>query len=346
MEYLLWAAVLVVGIYVLLRSANGLVHGAVQVMHHRHISASAFGIIVLAALTALPETFVSVISALRGNDSFAYGNLLGSNTTNIPLVLGLSIFLGRGINIHNLLWTRRNALFLCFATLIGTLTMMDLKVDRIDGLLLLAVFAMYLYSIFISEWEHAKVQKEVKAKSWLWKKMHQHVSIIEKKKHHNIFLRIKHSSVTILLVSAAGLIAGSNLMVMGAGGLVNTLHISELFIGLIGLGLATNLPEVASSIAAVKKGESTLGLSNIIGDNVATILLALGLTGLIHPIQIEPVSLAVDIPLLLFVTVFFTFILYVRKQISRLTGVLFLLIYLAVMGLYFFYHCLHLTACA
>ncbi len=338
MQVFLWLAVIIAGIYILTRSARMIVHGAIQVMHHRHISATAFGIIVLASLTALPETFVSVVAALRGSDSLAYGNLLGSNTANLPLVFGLSIFLGRGIKIHNIIWTRRNALFLTLAVIIGTLTMYDLKVDRIDGLLLLCVFALYLYSVYLSEWEHAKSNEEVKKKSWLWRRLHHHISIIKKKPRHNLFLRIKHSSVTILLIAAAGLIFGSNLMVMGAEGLIVTLGISPLFIGLIGLGFGTTLPEVAASLAAVSKGESALGLSNVIGDNISTILLALGLTALIHPIAIEPVSLAVDIPLLLGVTFLFTVFLYFRNRVSRLTGILSLLIYFGVLAAYFYFH--------
>lgn len=340
-----WAFVLAAGVYILLRAAKAVVHGAVQVMHHNHISASAFGIIVLASLTALPEIFVSTISAMYGEDGLSYGNLLGSNTTNIPLLLGLSFFLGKGINIHNIVWTRRNALFLSLATIIGTLTMWDLKVDRIDGMLLLVVFAMYLYSIYISEWEHAKVKEEVKTKSWLWRRMHHHVEIIKKKKRHNIFLRIRHSSTAILLSGAAGLIVGSNMMVIGAEALIRIMHVSELFIGLIVFGLGTTLPEVAASITAVKKGESALGISNVIGDNISTILLALGITGLIHPISIEPVSLQIDVPLLLAVTFFFTLTLYLRSRISRIMAFFYILIYMAVIGVYLICHCFNALLC-
>lgn len=338
MQTIFWLGVFVLGIYVLMKSANMVVHGAVQVMHHWRVSSTAFGIMFLASLTALPESFVSVIAALRGGDSLSYGNILGSNTANIPLVLGLSIFLGRGISIHNIVWTRRNALFLTFATVIGCLTLYDLKLDRIDGLLLLAVFALYLYVVFIAEWEHATVKKEVKSESWLWRRMSHHVALVKKKRRHNLFLRIKHSSLTILFLGTAGLLLASNFLVMSAEQIIIVTGIPQLFIGLIALGLGTTLPEVAASIAAVKNGQPALGLSNVIGDNVATILLALGLTGLIRPIAIEPVSLIVDVPLLIVITVLFTIILFLRARISRLMGFCFLILYGMVLALYWLYH--------
>ena len=345
MDILFWFSVFLVGLWLLMRAAGTLVHAAVQTMHHYHISSSAFGIIVLASLTALPETFVAVTAALAGTESLSYGSLLGSNTVNLPIVIGLALFINGGIKIHNIIWTRRHGLFLSFAVIIASITLFDQQLTRLDGFLLLMVFALYLYSIFISEWEHAKVKKEMKTESWLWRRLHHHIEIVKKKKRHTPYLRLRHSSIVLLILGTGGLLIASNILVYSANFLSHAFGISELYVGLIGLGLGTALPEVAASLTAVKNGQASLGLSNIIGDNIATILLALGITGLIHPIDIEPVSLFVDIPLLIGVTVSFTLLLFVRPHITRTISFLSLLIFAGIIFAYTYFHCFSSLFC-
>lgn len=254
-----------------------LVTGASRIAHRLGLSPLLIGLTIVAIGTSAPELFVSVSSALRGSSGIALGNVIGSNIANIGLILGLTGIIATVTVKRTLI--RREIPILIFVTVFASILILDGQISRLDGLLLLLGFVGF-NGVFY----------------WL---SHRNGDddIIDDLEELDLPPEGQQTSLQkpalFVLMGIGLLVIGSNLMVEGAVNLARSFGISELVIGVTMVAFGTSLPELATSITAAIKKEVDIAVGNVIGSNVANLLLVLGATTAINPINVGDTSLSI-----------------------------------------------------
>lgn len=305
---LLSLAAVVVGIVVLVWSADRFVDGAVQVARHYNMPTFLIGMVIIGFGTSAPEMIVSAVSALQGNPQIALGNAYGSNITNIALILGITALM-KPILVDKNALTREMPILLA-VTALAIVQLYDLSVSRFDAILMLFVFAVVM-ARNIYNGKRSRV-------AFL-----ENQELIEKK----ITLG---KSVFFLILGLVFLIISSRLLVWGAVSIAHYFGVSDLLIGLTIVAIGTSLPELASSIAAVRKGENDIALGNILGSNLFNTLAVVGIAGLISPMKADPEILYRDLPIMAFLTLILIPMAFRRQKenrINRISGFILVLCY-------------------
>ena len=307
-----------VGLSFLVWSADKFVDGAVGVARFLGMSTLLIGMVVVGFGTSAPEMVVSALSAAQHNPELALGNAYGSNIANIALILGFTAVV-RPVVVKNIA-LKRDLPVLMVVTAFSIFLVSNLSVTRMDGVIMLAVFALAMGINVVSEMRQkkalvsAEVEEKTSAPVSLWK------------------------SLFWLLLGLAVLVASSRLLVWGAVEIARTLGVSDLLIGLTIVAVGTSLPELASSIAAARKGEDDLAFGNIVGSNLFNTLLVVGIAAVIDPMErVSSSILYRDMPLMSVLTVLlFVFGLPVRKvdgvrrgRINRIEGSVFVVLYIS-----------------
>lgn len=258
---LLSIVLLLVGLGLVVYGSDILVDGASSVARKIGISEFVIGIIIVGFGTSCPELVVSVTGAIDGNSAVSLGNVTGSNIFNILMILGLTaIFSPIAITKDNK--TKDIPILLCI-TIFFCLIVLKGTINRLDAVLFLAIFAIYLlYNFKAGKSEAAAIEEEV----------------VEK--NYGTFL-----SILMIVGGLAGLIFGGKLFVNNAVTLAHALGASDKFIAVTILAVGTSLPELMTCVVAAAKKKGQLALGNIVGSNVFNILLILGISGLIHPLD-------------------------------------------------------------
>jgi cation:H+ antiporter len=305
---------LAVGFSLLMWSADQFVEHALQLDQHFHVSKYVIGIVVLGFGTSAPELFVSAISAWQGNPGLAIGNALGSNTTNILLVLGVTLCIfPLYINARVL---RKDFLLLFGATALFTVLTLDHQLQLLDGVILIIVLLAMLYVLTTPE-QNTTIQTEPKQ--------------VPTQKSLAAVLTGLALGLTILLLS-------SKLVVWGAISIAELLNINDLIIGLTVIALGTSLPELATCISSAMKKHSELAVGNIIGSNIFNTLGVTGIASLITTYSVPHELYERDIPIMWIATIMLFLLAWVfirTKIIPRAFGILFIIAYLSYM--YFLY---------
>lgn len=298
---LLSIVLLLVGLGLVVYGSDILVDGASSVARKIGISEFVIGIIIVGFGTSCPELVVSVTGAIDGNSAVSLGNVTGSNIFNILMILGLTaIFSPIAITKDNK--TKDIPILLCI-TIFFCLIVLKGTINRLDAVLFLAIFAIYLlYNFKAGKAEAAAIEEEV----------------VEK--NYGTFL-----SILMIVGGLAGLIFGGKLFVNNAVTLAHALGASDKFIAVTILAVGTSLPELMTCVVAAAKKKGQLALGNIVGSNVFNILLILGISGLIHPLDTH--SFNVDMATLtVSVLALFIFANASKKsQLSKPAGISFLL---------------------
>ena len=311
---LLYLLAIVVGLAVLVWSADKFVDGASGLAHHLGVPTLLIGILIIGFGTSAPEIVVSIISASQGNPGLALGNAYGSNIVNIALVLGLTAVL-TPIAIQSQV-VRKELPVLLGVTAVAVLLLLNGLMGIFEGVVLLSLLAVLVgYSI----WQ-AKSGKDDRI-----------VAEVEQELAEKVMTRQK--AIMWVVIGLILLIISSRFLVWGAVGVAQIFGVSDLIIGLTVVAIGTSLPELVSSIAAARKGEHDLILGNIIGSNVFNTLAVVGIAALIYPLSVAADVLTRDIPVMVFLT-FLLFMMCWRfklnqdgKHISRAEGGGLLLIY-------------------
>ena len=279
-----------------------LVDGASSVARKIGISEFVIGIIIVGFGTSCPELVVSVTGAIDGNSAVSLGNVTGSNIFNILMILGLTaIFSPIAITKDNK--TKDIPILLCI-TIFFCLIALKGTINRLDAVLFLAIFAIYLlYNFKAGKAEAAAIEEEV----------------VEK--NYGTFL-----SILMIVGGLAGLIFGGKLFVNNAVTLAHALGASDKFIAVTILAVGTSLPELMTCVVAAAKKKGQLALGNIVGSNVFNILLILGISGLIHPLDTTSFNYVDMVTLTASVLALFIFANASKKsQLSKPAGISFLL---------------------
>jgi len=307
------AAVLVAaGAGLLYLGAEWLVRGAARLADSLGISPIVVGLTVVSLGTSAPEMVVCVLAALDGGGDLAMGNVLGSNLANVGLILGLAALLSP-LKLAGRVVAREVPIMLVVTLLVFPL-ILDLRLGRFDGAVLLAVLTLYLLFIGWTAEEEEIVLEEYEEFT---------EETADGKDEQPTPLR----DFGLLVVGAAGVVFGGNLIVENARQIALDLGISELVIGLTVVAIGTSLPELATSVVATFRKESDIAVGNIIGSNIFNLAAVLGLTSAIAPIDVSPTVLTVELPAVLAVSVLILFIALSSREIHRWEGAILLASY-------------------
>ncbi|MGB5446355.1 MAG: calcium/sodium antiporter [Psychromonas sp.] len=318
---LLPALAILVGFALLIWSADKFVLGASNTARSFSISPLIVGVVIVGLGTSAPEMLVSAMAAAEGNTGLSIGNAIGSNITNIGLMLGITAIF-YPLHIHSKLVKREMPLLLG-VIMLSFFLLWDQKLSFSDGLILLTLmFAMVAYSV----WE-AKSHSDDTLSQEILDELPEEVS--------------KGEALKWLVVGIVLLIIASRILVWGAVDIAQFFGVSDLIIGLTIIAIGTSLPELAATLAAARKQEFDLAVGNIIGSNIFNILGVMALPGLIHPDSFEIEVLIRDYPVMIGLTVaLMIFSITWRKgktgRLGRVEGALLLAAYIAYMFWLFF----------
>lgn len=316
MDYLL----LVVGLALLLLGANYLVDSSVAIAKRAKISNFIIGLTIVGIGTSAPELFVSIQSALTGHGDIAMGNVVGSNITNLLLILGVTaVICPFAIEKQT---HRSDIPFGIFAAVLLTMFVNDSwnpgidenVLSRLDGGVFLIIFISYfIYTLFIKAKNPQEAKEEMDQDA---------ISSLEGKKPALLWV--------IAAVSLGALLCGGQLFLDSAINLARAWGMSEAVISITIVAVGTSLPELITSVLAACKNNSQLALGNILGSNVFNILMILGLTASITPIHVVEIN-AIDFMVMIGATVATFIVTYTfkKKKFDRAEGVIFLLCYVA-----------------
>lgn len=311
---MLYAALaLFAGLAVLVWSADRFVHGAAAVAGHFGMPPLLIGMVVVGFGTSAPELVVSVLAATQGNAGLALGNAYGSNIGNIGLILGISALLTPIAVQSNVL--RKELPILLAVTLLAAWQVHDGHIARSESWLLLGVFGLVMgWSI----WQGLRKAPDAFGDE-----------TAQELRNHPIPLR---NAVLWLVIGLVALILSSRVLVWGAVEIATAFGVSDLVIGLTVVAIGTSLPELASSLIAVKRGEHDIALGNVLGSNLFNTLAVVGVAGVIQPLSAGPEIFQRDmLTMLAFTAVLFVFGYGFRgpARINRFEGGTLVLAYLA-----------------
>jgi cation:H+ antiporter len=301
MVYLL----LLVGVFLLLIGGDFLVKSAASLAKKLNISPFLIGVTVVSFGTSAPELIVSLKAAFNGSSGIAIGNVIGSNIANLALVLGITVL------IRPIVLDPKKLRFSWFAMLVASLMFLGFSIDgildRVDGLFLISGLILFLI-LSIRKRDDSFVEEE-----------------LEKTLKINLI-------PVYFIFGAAGLYYGSELLVDSAITIAKSFGISEFIIGVSVVALGTSLPELVTSIIAIIKGQSSISVGNLIGSNVFNIFAVLGITSAVNPLKADSFLIAIDLPIMLGVTLLTGLFLLVSKKLGRVEGLLLITIYIMYIG--------------
>ncbi len=310
MEYLY----ALLGFALLIGSGKYLVRGSVSLAQQFKISTLVIGVTVVAFGTSAPELLVSIQAALKGYPEMSVGNVVGSNISNIGLVLAITaIILPLKVNRNSILvdWPVMMAVSILFYLIVRNQTL-----SRPEGLVLFLLLVVYVvFSLRMS-----RIQMRTNGK-------------IQPKPDLGIPF-----SLFLVIASCAGLVAGSSLLVNNAVILARDFGVSERVISITMLAIGTSTPELVTSVMAAVQKEPDISVGNIIGSNIFNILSVLGITAIIKPIRLSTVMVNVDILWMMAITVLFAVLLipFRKPRLSRVDG--FILLFVYVVYIYLVIH--------
>lgn len=310
-------AILIVGLVLLVWSADRLVFGAAAIAKNYGVSPLVIGMTILAMGSSAPEMMVSANAALADKTDTAVGNVLGSNIANIALILGFTALI-KPLSISSIILRRELPLMLAVTLLAGAL-LWNNHLGFFEGVGLLVLFVVFILAMI-------KIGKDSGGTDPMLADQEsdipQDVSNLK--------------AVMWILIGLPLLLLSSDQVVDSAVTIAQYFGMSDLVIGLTIIAIGTSLPELAASIAGVMKGEDDLAVGNIIGSNVFNILAVMGIPGLLNPSPISEFAMGRDYYIMLVLSVMLlVFALGKSRSINRIEGAIFLMCYIAYQGYLF-----------
>ncbi|MDH5301163.1 MAG: calcium/sodium antiporter, partial [Gammaproteobacteria bacterium] len=282
------------------------------------VSPLIIGLIVVGWATSAPEMLVSAIAAMEGNTNLAVGNAIGSNITNIGLILGMTAMM-LPLAVHSDLIRREFPILMAIMALV-ILLFLDGQFERIDGILLLGGLLCFLWWM-IHLAQQQRMQKDPMTEE-VTDELPQSLPL--------------NKSILWLVIGLTGLLIGARLVVWGSVAIAQALGVSDLIIGLTIVAIGTSLPELAATVMSARKGEDDLAIGNIIGSNIFNLLAVLGIPAVIAPAALDVEVMTRDIPVMLLLTVLLYFMAKGQRgtggKIGRVAGGSLLAIFLGYLG--------------
>ena len=302
----------VAGLVMILLGSDWLVGGASGIARKYGISEFIIGMTIVGIGTSMPELVSSVIAAVGGHGDMAMGNVTGSNICNILLILGVTTLISpigfTRSNIRKDLLVAIGVSLLLLVLLYNGFGLLGgiPGISRIDALLLLAFFAVFMVDSFKSSKSGAEEGPTTEDTNPM----------------------PMGKAIVLIVLGLCGLIFGGNFFVEHTVSIAEYFNVSEAFISITLMAVGTSLPELATCVVAAMKGKNQLALGNVIGSNIFNIALIIGTSAFISPFQIESIS-AVDMAMVLVsvVMLWLAAFTFKRNKLDRIEGAIFLSIY-------------------
>jgi cation:H+ antiporter len=312
MTTVLFILAIIAGFAVLIWGADRFVDGAASIATNFGISPLIVGLTIVGFGTSAPEMLVSALASYDGAPAMGIGNAIGSNITNIGLVLGITILITPlTVNSASL---KREFPMLTLIMAFALYLMWDLELSHLDGILLFSGFIILLFSM-------AYLAVKSSAKDPLAQEFEQEFT-----EHH----MSTKKAILSFIIGLVALLVGSKALVWGATGIAQLLGVSDLIIGLTIVAIGTSLPELAASIISALKNEHDIAVGNVLGSNMFNLLAVLAMPGLIAPSALDPMILLRDFPVMIAFTIALFLFSYFGKngRIGRVAGSLMLVSYI------------------
>lgn len=323
-------AFILVGISLLVWSADRFTDGAAAIARNFGVSKLIVGLTIVAIGSSSPEIFVSLTDSLKGcppdtlncGPNIAIGNAIGSNIANVAMVLGITALV-RPLLVNSS--TLRREIPILFAvTFVALVFLWDLKLTHLEGVIFLSLLVVYFIWL---------VRLGIKSRNTADPMLEEIIDELPEKMENG-------KAIMWLLIGIILLIVSSRLLIEGASGIARLLNISETIIGLTIVALGTSLPELAASVAGVLKGEHEIAIGNVIGSNIFNLLAVLGIPALIAAPSIsESKILTFDYPVMAGLTVAMALMAYGFRgpgKINRLEGAILLAVFIGYYIIRFF----------
>lgn len=297
---------MIAGIALVLWGADRLTDGAVAIAERMHISQMVIGLTIVAMGTSMPEFFVSFMSALKDTPDMAVGNVVGSNIFNTLLIVGCAALVTPIMILPATV--KKDIPFAMVASVVLLLMCLDGNISRIDAMVLLVLFAVFMYITLKGAKENEQSMQQMSAKGGK-----------------------PFMSVVWIFVGLVCLVFGSNLFVDAATVIARQLGVSDAVIGLTIIAGGTSFPELATSVVSARKGQSGIAIGNVLGSNVFNILLILGITGVMSPMTLQGIT-TVDLTMLVVSMVMLWLFSFTKYTLARWEGALLTIVFIGYMS--------------
>jgi cation:H+ antiporter len=303
MELVTTVCILAGALTVLVKGADYFVEGAKQLGASLGMSAFVIGVFIVGIGTSLPELASSVAAALSGSTEIVIANAVGSNITNILLIVGLLAAVGGRIVIKQDLLRTELPLFFITAVFF-VMMILDGVIDRAEALLLLGTFAAYVWYLF----SHAEEEGDA--------------DIMEE----SVRPQLEAKSLLFIVAGIAAVLAGAHFTVNAAVSLATALSVPLGLVSIAAIAIGTSLPELFVSLRALKSGDAELAIGNIFGSNTFNLLMVIGIPGLITPLVADVVVMQLGLAVMVAASLIL-FVAGLARQIARWEGVIMLLFF-------------------
>ena len=297
---------LLVGFVFLIKGSDFFVDGASSIAALLKIPTIIVGLTIVALGTSAPEAAVSITSSLTGSNALAVSNVIGSNLFNMLMVIGIAALLSELLMEKSVL--EKDLPFLVGITLLwAVFIIIGWDITNIEGIILLLILVAYIFYL-VRDAKKSSEATEVEEPKFTLPK-----------------------SIIFILVGLAGIIIGGDLVVDSASAIAIALGMSETLVGLTIVAIGTSLPELVTSITALKKGENQLVIGNVIGSNIFNILFVLGASSAISAIPLDS-SLLIDVLFMFAVTVLCFIFGKTQEKYDKKEGVILIALFIAYMA--------------
>ena len=297
---------LIVGFVFLIKGSDFFVDGASSIASLLKIPTIIVGLTIVALGTSAPEAAVSITSSLTGSNAMAVSNVIGSNLFNMLMVIGISALLGDLLMEKSVL--EKDLPFLVGITVLWAIfIIIGWDITNIEGIILLIIMVAYIAFLIYDTKKSGGANEVEKPKLTLPK------------------------SIIFILVGIAGIVIGGDLVVDSASAIAIALGMSETLVGLTIVAIGTSLPELVTSITALKKGENQLVIGNVIGSNIFNILFVLGASSAISAIPLDS-SLLIDVVFMLLVTVLCFIFGKTQEKYDKKEGIILVTLFVVYMA--------------
>lgn len=300
-QLLQWAGLLALAIVVLVKGADVLLRGATEIGKSLGLSSFIIGVVIVGVGTSLPEVASSLAAVLKEETTIVVANAVGSNITNILLVVGFVALLYGPIRVRKKLIQTELPIFF-IATTHFLASVYDGQVDRLEALLLVGTFIAYL-------WYLLSDQESSNAGKWFARTK-----------------ALKLSSVGFVVLGLAGLLIGAHYTVAMTINIATALSVPIGLVSILAIAIGTSLPELFASLKAAQQQKAELAIGGIFGSNAFNILLVVGLPGLLAPLEADAVVMELGLIVLLAASAIF-FVNGLARQIMRWEGAMMLLFF-------------------
>ncbi len=316
---LLATAFIIIGFALLIWSADKFIAGAASIADNSGMSKLMIGLTIVAFGTSAPEMLVSLLAALNGSNDIAVGNAVGSNITNVGLVLGVTAFFVSLSFKKRLISIDLPLLFV--AMLAAGIVLFDYKITLVESLILAGLVVLYLF--------------------YLYKEQNKQPADIPDEVDELIGLSTK-KAWGYFIVGLVVLVGSAQLLVKGAVDIATFFGISELVIGLTIVAIGTSLPELAASITSAKQGHHDITFGNIVGSNIFNLLVVLAMPGFVNLHPLDDAVLTRDFLTMTIITLLFFSLLIIhyllKKPFGKVAGFLLLVPYALYYAFLFIQH--------